>query len=146
MNNKHERCFLCDDLTGSAGKSDDSMYDVMGQGPYCEHCLVKKQTKITVLLPKYPSRYFPTVFCDETANRIIIHFLLREYPQATVKESSGNLIVNGEPDEELYQAIIDKYMEMSEEKPTEEQDPDLAREDRGERRALEKENPHKEIP
>lgn len=38
---KRERCILCDDLTGRAGRSDDSIFiDVDGvyTGPLCERC------------------------------------------------------------------------------------------------------------
>jgi len=33
-----ERCFLCDEPTGKAGRLDDSLYDEDGYGPYCEEC------------------------------------------------------------------------------------------------------------
>lgn len=34
----YERCFLCDEPTGRAGRADDSLYDEDGLGPYCEGC------------------------------------------------------------------------------------------------------------
>lgn len=32
-----ERCYVCDDLTGRAGKTEDSLY-CCDSGPYCEEC------------------------------------------------------------------------------------------------------------
>lgn len=37
---EHERCVVCDEPTGKAGKADDSLY-VDGNGPYCEDCYEK---------------------------------------------------------------------------------------------------------
>ena len=32
-----ERCFICDEPTGKAGRFDDSLYcDLCGEGPFCE--------------------------------------------------------------------------------------------------------------
>ncbi len=33
-----ERCVLCDEPTGNAGKGEDSFYLDNGDGPYCEDC------------------------------------------------------------------------------------------------------------
>ena len=38
-----ERCFNCDDLTGHAGKGEDSRYDVLGLEPYCDECWDKQR-------------------------------------------------------------------------------------------------------
>ena len=38
LHRKEERCFGCDEPTGRAGKDDDSLYDSLGAGPYCEEC------------------------------------------------------------------------------------------------------------
>lgn len=35
---EEERCCICDEPTGRAGKQDDSLYLENGQGPYCEKC------------------------------------------------------------------------------------------------------------
>lgn len=37
MSKAHERCIVCDEHTGKAGKGDDSAY-YNGQGPYCDTC------------------------------------------------------------------------------------------------------------
>ncbi len=37
----YEYCFLCDSLTGRAGRYDDSLYDAEGKGPYCPECWSK---------------------------------------------------------------------------------------------------------
>ena len=36
-----ERCIQCDELTGGAGRGDDSLYGDNGDGPYCEECYDK---------------------------------------------------------------------------------------------------------
>lgn len=33
-----EKCFVCDDETGRAGKGEDSLYDENDLGPYCPRC------------------------------------------------------------------------------------------------------------
>jgi predicted amidophosphoribosyltransferase len=33
-----ELCFICDEPTGRAGITDDSLYFDVGDGPYCEDC------------------------------------------------------------------------------------------------------------
>jgi len=33
-----ERCFNCGTPTGRAGRADDSIYDALGNGPYCPDC------------------------------------------------------------------------------------------------------------
>lgn len=33
-----ERCFRCDEETGKAGESEDSLYMPDGWGPFCEDC------------------------------------------------------------------------------------------------------------
>jgi len=33
-----ERCWLCDDPTGNAGRGEGSLYDKNDLGPYCEKC------------------------------------------------------------------------------------------------------------
>ena len=33
-----ERCTVCDEPTGRAGRGDDSLYDDGGGGPYCSGC------------------------------------------------------------------------------------------------------------
>lgn len=38
MENKREYCFFCDRPTGKAGIGEDSIYDQIGNGPYCEMC------------------------------------------------------------------------------------------------------------
>jgi hypothetical protein len=35
---RYEYCFLCGEPTGRAGKGDDSIYCVRGDGPFCEEC------------------------------------------------------------------------------------------------------------
>lgn len=35
---RDERCFICDEPTGRSGRRDDSIYDLRGNGPYCENC------------------------------------------------------------------------------------------------------------
>lgn len=35
---KIEYCFICDSPTGRAGRADDSLYDALDNGPYCENC------------------------------------------------------------------------------------------------------------
>ena len=34
---RYEHCFVCDDLTGKAGRADDSLY-INSVGPFCENC------------------------------------------------------------------------------------------------------------
>jgi len=34
----YEHCWVCDGLTGKAGKGEDSLYDPHDSGPYCERC------------------------------------------------------------------------------------------------------------
>jgi hypothetical protein len=36
-----ERCCVCDEPTGRAGRGDDSLYAEDGSGPYCEPCWLK---------------------------------------------------------------------------------------------------------
>lgn len=33
-----EECSHCGELTGKAGKGEDSLYDVLERGPFCETC------------------------------------------------------------------------------------------------------------
>lgn len=33
-----ERCCVCDEPTGKAGRDEDSLYRENGDGPYCETC------------------------------------------------------------------------------------------------------------
>ena len=33
-----EECMLCGNLTGYSGEYEDSLYDDMGDGPYCDTC------------------------------------------------------------------------------------------------------------
>jgi hypothetical protein len=33
-----ERCSVCDDPTGKAGKGEDSFYCECGEGPFCSAC------------------------------------------------------------------------------------------------------------
>ncbi|MDD1730484.1 MAG: hypothetical protein LUQ50_15625 [Methanospirillum sp.] len=33
-----EYCWICGDLTGRAGRGEDSLYDTNDEGPYCEDC------------------------------------------------------------------------------------------------------------
>jgi hypothetical protein len=35
---EEERCCMCDDATGRAGKGDDSIYCNCGAGPFCLDC------------------------------------------------------------------------------------------------------------
>lgn len=38
MADRFEYCFLCGELTGRAGKADDSIYSDDGRGPWCLDC------------------------------------------------------------------------------------------------------------
>jgi hypothetical protein len=41
-----ERCYKCDEPTGRAGRSDDSLYcDECGQGPFCSECMEQHERK-----------------------------------------------------------------------------------------------------
>lgn len=44
-----EHCIRCDEPTGNAGESDDSLYGENGVGPYCDSCfeLVEQITHLT---------------------------------------------------------------------------------------------------
>jgi hypothetical protein len=33
-----ERCFICGDPTGKAGRDEDSLFSTSGDGPFCEQC------------------------------------------------------------------------------------------------------------
>ena len=33
-----EYCYVCNESTGKAGRGEDSIYDLAGNGPYCEMC------------------------------------------------------------------------------------------------------------
>ena len=39
---KIERCFVCDEPTGNAGRHEDSLYGDESDGPYCRSCRDKK--------------------------------------------------------------------------------------------------------
>lgn len=38
MSDQEERCTLCDETTGRAGKGEDSLYTEDDRGPFCEKC------------------------------------------------------------------------------------------------------------
>ena len=42
-----ERCCMCDEPTGKGGRSDDSLYDDNGGGPYCQECWDKNAPATT---------------------------------------------------------------------------------------------------
>ena len=42
---EHEMCSVCGDLTGKAGKGDDSYYDSENHGPFCDDCWEKHLEK-----------------------------------------------------------------------------------------------------
>lgn len=44
-----ERCWICDELTGRAGRLDDSIFDDDDNGPYCEECWIEESAKAAEL-------------------------------------------------------------------------------------------------
>jgi hypothetical protein len=46
-----EECTICLRYTGRAGKGEDSLYDELDQGPYCEECF-ERQTNYLALRAK----------------------------------------------------------------------------------------------
>ena len=36
-----EYCWFCDEVTGGAGRGEDSLYDTNDGGPYCSECFDK---------------------------------------------------------------------------------------------------------
>lgn len=42
---REEMCCICDELTGRAGKGDDSLYTDTGKGPFCQQCFDVQRVK-----------------------------------------------------------------------------------------------------
>lgn len=58
MSKRIERCFLCDEPTGRAGKAEDSLYKWDdGSGPYCELCW--EESTVWLDAHRYDAMYDP---------------------------------------------------------------------------------------
>lgn len=61
-----ERCMVCDEPTGRAGKGDDSLYRDDDTGPYCEECFDKPTGALTEHDPDAANqpKHFPNCTLD----------------------------------------------------------------------------------
>ena len=84
---KIERCFVCDEPTGNAGRGEDSLYGDDADGPYCRECWNEKYPDVDQLLIRCAK--LRSQLADETA---IVNRVWKALGISTMAEANGKAI------------------------------------------------------